>query len=216
MHDVLFPYARGRLAAYVAAHTADPDVAEVLAEAARMAPGVAPLDALLGWMDQDAKVTPLKALQGMIWGEGYASGELRSELYADVPPALRSWHASGTRLFVYSSGSVPAQKLLFAHSHAGDLTPLFDGFFDTRVGAKRQAASYTAIADAAGLPPGDMLFLSDVVAELDAASSAGMAVCQLVRPADDTVPGEHPVAEDFDVVSRIFGLAGAQKSVVLE
>ncbi len=209
VHDVLFPYARARLPGYVAAHAAECAVAEALAETARLAPGVAPLDALLSWMDQDAKVTPLKALQGMIWGDGYASGELCSELYPDVPPALRRWHAGGTRLLVYSSGSVPAQKLLFRHSQAGDLTPLFDGFYDTRVGAKREAASYAAIAGAASLPPGDMLFLSDVVAELDAAAAAGMAVCQLVRQTDNTVAGAHPVAADFEAVGRAFGLPEA-------
>jgi enolase-phosphatase E1 len=159
-------------------------------------------------MDQDAKITPLKSLQGLIWGEGYASGALRSELYPDVPPALRCWHQSGTKLFVYSSGSVQAQKLLFAHSPAGDLTPLFDGFFDTRIGAKRAAASYQAIAAAIAIPTPSILFLSDVAAELDAAAQAGMLVCQLLRPQDGTQPSTHPAAADFDAVGALFGLAG--------
>jgi len=209
VHDVLFPYARARLPGFLANHAGKPEVEQALAEVARLAPGAAPLDALLDWMDQDAKVTPLKALQGLIWGEGYVSGALTSELYSDVAPALRRWHAAGTRLFVYSSGSVPAQKLLFAHSAAGDLTPLFDGFFDTRVGAKREAASYTAIAAASGAPPGAILFLSDVAAELDAAQAAGMRVCQLVRLQDGTVAAGHATAGDFDEVARLFALPGA-------
>ena len=209
VHDVLFPYARARLPGFLAAHAGEPEVEQALAEVVRLAPGTAPLGALLAWMDQDAKVTPLKALQGLIWGEGYASGALTSELYPDVPPALRRWHAAGTHLFVYSSGSVPAQKLLFAHSAAGDLTPLFDGFFDTRVGAKREAASYTVIATASGMPPAAVLFLSDVAAELDAAHAAGMRVCQLVRPQDGTVAAGHPVAGDFDEVGRLFALPAA-------
>lgn len=206
VHDVLFPYARARLPAFLAERGAAPEVAAALAEVAALAPGVAPLDALLGWMDADAKITPLKSLQGLIWGEGYASGALHGELYPDVAPALRRWHAAGVRLYVYSSGSVPAQKLLFGYTPEGDLTGLFSGFFDTRVGAKRETASYAAIAQAIGFPAAEVLFLSDVAAELDAAAAAGLRVCQLVRPVDGTVPARHTVAADFDAVSDAFGL----------
>ena len=209
VHDVLFPYARTRLPAFLQTHAANPEVAACLAEIARLAPATPPVRALLEWMDRDAKITPLKTLQGLIWAEGYANGTLQSDLYPDVAPALRRWHAVGTRLFVYSSGSVPAQKLLFAHSPAGDLTPLFDGFFDTRIGAKREAPSYTAIATATAMPPSAILFLSDVPAELDAAAAAGMLVCQLVRPQDGTLGAAHPTAQDFDGVARLFGLPGA-------
>lgn len=206
VHDVLFPYARARLPAYLQAHAADPDLAAVFAEIAALAPGRKPLEALLGWMAEDAKVTPLKTLQGLIWAEGYAAGALHSELYADVPPALRRWHAAGLRLAVYSSGSVAAQKLLFAHTPEGDVTPLFTAYFDTRTGAKREPAAYTAIAAALALPAAAILFLSDISQELDAAAQAGMAVCQLVRPQDHTIPGTHPVAADFGAVGAIFGL----------
>ncbi len=206
VHDVLFPYARARLPAFLAERGAEPEVGAALAEVAALAPGVAPLDALLGWMDEDAKITPLKSLQGLIWAEGYASGALHGDLYPDVAPALLRWHAAGVRLYVYSSGSVPAQKLLFGHTPDGDLTSLFSGFFDTRVGAKREAASYAAIAQAIGLPASEILFLSDVAAELDAAAEAGFQVCQLVRPQDETVSANHPTAADFDAVSSAFGL----------
>jgi enolase-phosphatase E1 len=198
VHDVLFPYARARLPAFLRDHEARPDVARELAEIARLVPGADPLRALNGWMDGDAKIGPLKALQGMIWQEGYADGALQGALYADVAPVLRRWHSAGVRLFVYSSGSVAAQKLLFRHSVAGDLEGLFSGFFDTGVGGKREAGSYAAIARALGLPAGEIMFLSDVTQELDAAAAAGLRRCQLVRPEDGTVAGvAHPVAVDF-------------------
>ncbi|MBV9654570.1 MAG: acireductone synthase [Acetobacteraceae bacterium] len=207
VHRTLFPFARTRMAAFIATHRTEPEVAAALAETEKLAPGRAPLDTLLGWMDQDAKVMPLKALQGLIWRDGYAAGELQSELYPDVAPALRRWHAGGLRLAVYSSGSVGAQRLLFGHAPEGDLTPLFAGFFDTATGAKREAASYGAIARALDLGPGTLLFLSDVEAELDAAMAAGLATCQLVRPADGTVASSrHQTAADFAAVSNRFGL----------
>jgi enolase-phosphatase E1 len=208
VHDVLFPYARAHLPAFLTAHADKPALAALIAEVATLAPNQAPLAALEAWMDADAKVTPLKTLQGMIWNEGYKRGELKSEVYADVVPALRRWHAAGVGLYVYSSGSEAAQKLLFGHLPQGDVTPLFSGFFDTRVGAKRAAASYHAIAAAAGLPGAEMLFLSDIGAELDAAAEAGWRTCQLVRAADGTQPAAgHAQAIDFGAVAQLHGLA---------
>lgn len=205
VHQVLFPYARARLPALVAG--GGPEVEAALAEVARRAPGEDPLAALLGWMDRDAKEAPLKELQGIAWREGYRAGELRGEVYPDVAPCLRAWQAAGVRLMVYSSGSVEAQRLIFGHSTAGDLAPLFDGFFDTRTGPKREAASYRVIAADAGLPSGAMLFLSDVGAELNAASEAGMRTCQLVRAEDGTQPAAgHRQARDFPEAARLFGL----------
>ena len=155
VHDTLFPYARARLPAYVAEHGGD-------------------LDQLLGWMDADAKVTELKNIQGRIWAEGYAAGELTGHVYPDAAEALRRWHAAGCKLAVFSSGSVAAQKLIFGHSVEGNLAPLFSAFFDTMTGPKREALSYVLIADALGVPPAEVLFLSDVAAETDAAKAAGM------------------------------------------
>ena len=203
VHQVLFPYARARLPAFCARHAGAP-VLDAVREAA---PGQAPLQALLAWMAADAKIAPLKTIQGMIWAEGYAAGELTATLYPDVAPTLRRWHGAGLRLNVYSSGAVAAQRLLFRHSGDGDLSDLFDGFFDTAMGPKRDAASYTAIASAIGLAAGKLLFLSDVEAELDAAGQAGMLTCQLVRPADRTLAAtRHPVAQDFDEVAARFSL----------
>jgi enolase-phosphatase E1 len=207
VRDVLFPFARARLPDLLRTRAGDPAVAAELAAVRDAAPGQAPLAALLGWMDADAKATPLKALQGLLWREGYESGALRGAMYPDVAPCLRRWREHGLRLFVYSSGSAEAQRLIFGHSSDGDLSGLFEGHFDTRVGPKREAASYGAITGSIGLPPDAVLFLSDVEAELDAAAAAGLATAQLVRAADGTVASDrHAVAATFPDVERRFGL----------
>ena len=198
VRDTLFPYARAKLESFLAAHGDEPAVAEVLREASSLAEGRPARDALLGWMAADAKVTPLKTLQGLIWEEGYRCGELQGVIYPDVPPVLRRWHAADIRLYVYSSGSESAQKLLFGQSDAGNLAALFSGFFDTRVGPKRAPESYAALAQAIGVRAEECLFLSDIGQELDAAAGAAMGCCQMVRAADGTQawPG-HPQAADF-------------------
>lgn len=198
VHRVLFPYARERLSGFLADNPSYPALADVPDPK---------LETLLGWMDRDEKITALKAIQGEIWRQGYEKGELLGEIYPDVPPALRRWSRAGIRLFVYSSGSVAAQKLLFSHTPEGDLTPQFQAYFDTNVGPKRDAASYAAIARAVGGQADEALFLSDVGAELDAAAAAGLATCQLVRPEDGTqAVASHQTASDFKEVSRLFGL----------
>lgn len=179
--DTLFPYARERMAGYVAANEAA--VAPILADV----PGEnvpAKLATLAAWMDIDAKETPLKALQGMIWADGYADGALKGHVYADAAAGLRRWQAAGLDLYVYSSGSIAAQKLIFGHSIEGDLTPLFSGYFDTTTGPKRAAASYALIAEAIGLPAAEILFLSDMPAEIAAAREAGMAAILVDRAGD--------------------------------
>ena len=201
VRDVLFPFARAKLAEFVAARGSDPDVAAILAEVAALAPGEPPLQALARWMDEDAKVTPLKSLQGLIWDAGYRDGVLKGVIYPDVPPVLRRWHAAGVPLYVYSSGSEAAQKLIFGYSDAGDLAGLFGQFFDTRIGTKRHPASYAAIARAIDMPAARVLFLSDIGQELDAAAAAGLMTCQLVRCADGTLPcPNHSHAADFSTI----------------
>lgn len=198
VHRVLFPYARARLPEFMAAHPDHPALAEISSPK---------LETLLGWMDRDEKITALKTIQGEIWAEGYEAGALKSEIYEDVPPALRRWARAGLRLFVYSSGSVPAQKLLFGHTPEGDLTQNFQAYFDTALGPKREASSYRAIARAVGGMPEEALFLSDVEAELDAAAEAGLATCQLVRPQDGTIASQrHKNAADFNEAAGLFGL----------
>jgi len=153
VHDVLFPYARARIGAEW--HAA---------------------------MDRDEKSSELKRLQGLIWEQGYRAGELRGEVFPDVAPAIRRWRAAGLRVAIYSSGSELAQRLLFGSTPDGDLTPLIDGFFDTSVGAKKVAASYAEIARRLGCDPREMLFVSDISAELAAAREAGCQVVLSVRP----------------------------------
>ncbi len=198
VHRTLFPFARARMASFCEANPGTPELAEVPQPK---------LATLLGWMDRDEKITALKTIQGMIWAQGYAAGEITGDLYPDVAPALRRWVRAGLRLYVYSSGSVPAQKLLFRHAPEGDLTRLFNGFFDTQSGPKRDSASYGAIAKAVNAPPAELLFLSDMEPELDAAAYAGLRTCQLVRADDATLPSHrHATAPDFNVVASMFGL----------
>lgn len=204
--DVLFPYARAHLAAFVREHARDAQVAPQL-DAVRREAGApaltqeAVIEQLLAWIDQDRKITPLKALQGMIWEHGYRSGDFQGHVYADAARALRDWHARGIALYVYSSGSVQAQKLLFAHTGFGDLTPLFEGYFDTNVGGKLDAGSYRAIAASIGVAPAEMLFLSDVRAELDAAAAAGCRTLWLVREGAPDPRAAHPQVRDFDAIA---------------
>jgi len=176
--DVLFPYARRALPGFVREHGQEPEVRRwldaVAIEHGSICSDEVIVETLQGWIDEDRKHTALKALQGMIWDAGYRDADFTAHIYPDAAPALRQWHADGLPLYVYSSGSVPAQKLFFGHSDAGDLTSLISGWFDTEVGGKREAASYRAIAEAIGIPAGEILFLSDVVQELDAAREAGM------------------------------------------
>ncbi|HEX3468546.1 MAG TPA: acireductone synthase [Candidatus Elarobacter sp.] len=206
VHQVLFPYADAQLGAFVAAHRADPEVATALREAAEEAGEPADADDatvlahLHRWIAEDRKATSLKTLQGLIWADGYARGELRAHVYPDAAAGLRRWHDAGLALYVYSSGSIAAQKVLFAHNNAGDLTALFSGNFDTTIGHKREERSYTLIARAMRMPPEEIVFLSDVDAELDAAAATGMQTVRLLRPAD-TPPGAtttHAAVTSFD------------------
>ncbi|MCW3838270.1 acireductone synthase [Sphingomonas canadensis] len=173
--DELFPYAARHLRAYVAAHPEE--TAPILAQV----PGPDPAGTLLSWIAEDRKETPLKTLQGLIWAQGYADGELSGHVYPDTPEAIRRWTGRGIPVHIYSSGSIAAQKLIFGHSTAGDLTPMLSGYFDTTTGPKREAESYTRIAAALGLAPGEILFVSDAAAEIAAARAAGMQALLIDR-----------------------------------
>jgi enolase-phosphatase E1 len=206
VREVLFPYARKRLPAFVETHADQPQVQHWLHEAAKEAgiveaSGQEIIDLLLGWIDADRKSTALKALQGMIWREGYETGEYRAHVYPEVSARLHAWRADGLRLYVYSSGSVPAQQLFFRYSEAGDLTPLFAGYFDTETGPKRETASYARIAAAIDERPEHILFLSDIVEELDAAHAAGLQTGWLVRP-PQALPAQprHRAYADFSAI----------------
>ncbi len=205
VHETLFPYARQHMDAFVREHASRPEVQTQLDAVSEMVGTPLCLDmaieTLCQWIDEDRKATPLKALQGMIWARGYGSGELKGHVYPDVVPALKAWHEKNLGLYVYSSGSVQAQKLIFGHTEYGDLTPMFSGYFDTTVGHKREADSYLHIAEVIGLPCDEVLFLSDIVQELDAASEAGMHTTQLVRPGEGVAGDWHPIAIDFSSIN---------------
>lgn len=202
VHEVMFPYARQRLASFLIARWHTPEVLAVARQMAHDAgfasfaewcpPSVKPevftAEEALKLMDADIKATGLKMLQGLIWEQGFRDGALRSTLFDDVPAALQAWHAAGIDQRIYSSGSVHAQKLFFAHTEAGDLTPLFSGYYDTTIGSKREAESYRRIAADCQTDAKDILFVSDVVAELDAAQEAGMNTRLAVRPGNLTPP----------------------------
>lgn len=222
VYQVLFPFARTHVKNFLLQHWMTAGVQEDLAglrkeRAADAEQGLTPpvigagseeaqiesAVAYVQWlMDQDRKSTPLKSLQGRIWEEGYRSGELLSQVFDDVPPAMERWHKQGRRVCIYSSGSVLAQKLLFGFTVAGDLRPLINGYFDTAVGAKQEAESYRRIAAALQQPPEEILFVSDVVAELDAAQTAGLQVVLSLRPGNRPQPSNsYNAVHTFDEFS---------------
>lgn len=203
--EALYPYARARLSEFLRERAQDTEVAGIVEEVRAEADGQLDLEGviaqLLAWMDADRKVAPLKDLQGLIWERGYAQGELTTRMYEDAARRLREWHAGGVRLYVFSSGSVQAQRAIFAHTDHGDLGALFTDYFDTRIGHKRVADAYRRIAETIGLPAGEILFLSDVREELDAARNAGMQTTWLVRERAPAGPAAaHRQARTFDGV----------------
>jgi enolase-phosphatase E1 len=211
VHQVLFPYARARVHDFLARHANDPGVradiallrAEHAAEAAQAdnPPPWDPENYVYWLMDRDRKSTGLKSLQGRIWEAGYRDGELKGkgEVYPDVAPAFERWRSAGKAIAIFSSGSVQAQRNLFANTTAGDLSSFLSGYFDTTTGPKREAASYRKIAAALHREPGEILFVSDVAAELDAARAAGMRTALCVRGpgSPDDSPTAHPRVRSF-------------------
>ena len=203
--EVLFPYARANLADYVRRNIAQEQVIKIVAATCQEIN--AQLDTeqsitqLIQWIDEDKKVTPLKSLQGLIWEAGYQQGDFKGHIYFDAVENLRKWKAKGLDLYVYSSGSVQAQKLLFAHTDYGDLTPLFSGYFDTLIGGKKEAESYSNIAKNIDIPTDQLLFLSDIKEELDAAKTAGYQTVWLVREGGIEVKADHLQVSSFDQIS---------------
>jgi len=203
--DVLFPYARIHLPDFVRRSQDDPQIKQLLADTCNEA-GIKPdtenaISQLIQWIEQDKKITPLKALQGLIWEAGYRQGDFKGHVYQDAIDNLKAWKTEGISLYVYSSGSVLAQKLLFEHTESGDLTPLFSGFFDTLIGGKKEADSYRKIAEAIGYPAENILFLSDIKEELDAAKSASFVTVWLTRDNKPDVHAEHSQAHDFYAIN---------------
>ncbi|MBP1762432.1 MAG: Enolase-phosphatase [Firmicutes bacterium] len=203
--EVLFPYARANLADFVHHHKDEPQVKTLLEEScmeigAELETGQL-IAQLIQWIDEDKKVTPLKSLQGLIWEAGYQKGDFKGHVYPDAAAYLKVWKAKGLDLYIYSSGSVYAQKLLFAHTEYGDLTPLFSGYFDTHTGGKKEQESYCKIAEQLGLPADQILFLSDIKEELDAAKAAGFKTLWLTRDSAPDAQAEHRQISSFDQIS---------------
>lgn len=200
VQDQLFPYARRHVGEWVLRPEAASLVDEARAVAGRPDATPGEIAGLMrAWIDADAKVPVLKSLQGMMWEAGFAAGELAAHLYDDVPEAMGAWWDAGVRVYVYSSGSVLAQRLWFGHTAFGDLTPRLSGYFDTRnAGPKRDRSSYEAITAAIGIPAGRTLFASDTPEELDAAQQAGWRTVQVVRPGENVRPATgHRQASDL-------------------
>jgi enolase-phosphatase E1 len=219
VYQILFPYARKHVRNFLAAHFSSEevqsDIARLREEHAEdkrrglqppglhVTPEEAHLESVLAYflwlMDQDRKSTGLKSLQGKIWQDGYRTGALQSQVFPDVPPALAAWHARAIDIRIFSSGSILAQKLLFAHTEAGDLTKFIKGYFDTTSGPKADPQSYQRIATAFECPVSAILFISDVCAELDAARASGMQTGLCVRPGNRPQPGasRHSVIRSF-------------------
>jgi enolase-phosphatase E1 len=225
VYQILFPYARARLKDFITRHKGDEEIRSILTalfaehtedKSADLPPlpysdkldeeQIAAIATYCYWLiDHDRKVTPLKTLQGKIWEEGYRSGELKSEVFPDVAPNLGRWREQDKTICIYSSGSVLAQKLLFAHTAQGDLTKFVHAFFDTNVGHKTEPGSYLKIAELLRRKSSEILFISDVVAELDAARAAGFETLLCVRPGNHPQPDSsvHEMIETFDEVPTI-------------
>jgi enolase-phosphatase E1 len=213
VYDVLFEHAKQHVASFLQTHREDPSVLELAcgitaAAGTRLAVTEIAADppraalAAIELMNRDVKDTSLKTLQGMIWRQGFESGQIVSHVYDDVPPALCRWRDSGIDVRIYSSGSVEAQRLFFGHTSAGDLTSCLQGHYDTTTGHKREASSYERIAADIGVPPRQVLFVSDVGEELDAARAAGMSTALAVRPGNRPAGGTlaHDPIQSFDEI----------------
>lgn len=205
VYNVLFPFFREHLSAWENNNSLEVD--KILLETQELISletGRSDLsrtelfNQLRTWSIEDRKVSPLKELQGMVWKQGFDSGELKGHVYSDVRPSLERWQSQGINLAVFSSGSITAQKQLFGHSIDGDLTPFFQYYFDTKTGAKREADTYRIISKILGGFPPTILFLSDVVEELMAAEQAGFKTIQLLRPG--TAAGWPTTAENFNEI----------------
>ena len=212
VHDVLFSYARTHVKNYLEKHAGAEDVRQDIerlrAEHAddvrngnqppSLTEEIESVVNYVNWLiDRDRKSLGLKSLQGKVWHEGYTAGTLRSQVFPDVAPALARWRVAGLTISIFSSGSVLAQQLLFAHTEAGDLTSFITNYFDTSAGKKGEPESYRRIAEAIGLSPSELLFVSDVVTELAAAREAGMKVVLSIRPGNQ--PQEH--AEQYQTIT---------------
>jgi len=221
VYDVMFPYVRENVASFLESDWDDPSVQECLRllavdlekESLESWLGglsvdqrkVETVQAVIGLMDDDVKATGLKQLQGLIWKNGFHRGQLVAHLFDDVANAIRKWKNSGVDVRIYSSGSIQAQKLFFGHTVAGNLLDLLSGNYDTTTGPKQDADSYRKIASEFLCEPGEILFISDVVDELEAAKTAGLQTILSVRPGNKPVEKDHGFAaiESFNEIKLV-------------
>lgn len=202
--DILFPYARDHIASYIRSHEQEALVQQSLIEARNII-GVdlateQLIQTFIQWIDEDKKITPLKTIQGLLWEDGYLKDDFKGHIYQDAVENLKKWKKRGIRIYVYSSGSVYAQKLLFGHTEYGDLNHVFSDYFDTHIGAKNSLESYQKIAASIGINPEDCLFLSDIKYELDAAHEAGMHTILLARVGNPDPTNVHIHVSNFNAI----------------
>ena len=201
--EILFPYSKEKMEKFVRENINNPEIKKILEQVREIEGKKLTVDEIIQtlkkWIDEDRKIAPLKDIQGFIWKEGFEKGKLKAPLYKDAYEKIKEWKQKGYRLYIYSSGSVQAQKLFFSHTQYGDLTGYFDGYFDTKTGSKKEKQSYIKIASKIGLKPEQILFLSDNPEEITAAAQAGMKVYRLVRPEDAQYIKDfpYPQVKDF-------------------
>ncbi len=206
VREVLFPYAESHLPQFIQTHSDDAEVQKQLQATRDMIqqPNLGQdetIQVLLTWIREDKKATPLKTLQGLIWEVGYQEGAYKAHVYPDVVTNLQKWYANSKKLYVYSSGSIKAQQLFFAHTEYGDFTKFFSGYFDTTIGHKQEKQSYRKIAKSIDDSPSNILFLSDIVEELDAAQDVGMQTYCLNRQYRRMSSYPHPQVYSFDEIT---------------
>ncbi len=214
VHEVLFPYAYERKADFLKENWDNEAVKKAVLEVAKLEnltdyDHVKITEILRDWIKGDRKITPLKDIQGIMWEEGYKKGYFTSHVYLDAYEQLSFWYDQKIPMYIYSSGSIQAQKLFFGYSEYGDLLHFFSGFFDTNTGGKKEANSYQKIADAIGLSTSEILFLSDIEAEVDAALSVGMSTVWVIR--DEILfnkfknsDSPHQIVNDFYQIKQDF------------
>ncbi len=208
VHEVLFPYSKQQMPVFLEQNFEKAEVQKILLEV--LAKDVLTkendlqtcLEILQSWIDQDKKLKPLKDLQGLIWEQGYKNGDYHGHIYDDAYNSILNWYSQKIPVYIYSSGSVHAQKLLFGFSLKGDINYLFSGNFDTNIGGKKEPESYQKISQQLNLPAKQILFLSDIAAELDAASKAGLEVLQLLRPGTEAID-RHQAVKSFDEIDLL-------------
>ena len=205
VHQTLFPYSARALPEYIREYHQKSEIAAIVAEVREIIaqPNASleqVIETLLDWIKTDQKITALKTLQGFLWEYGFKNHEFEGHLYEDAHRNLQKWFDRGIKLYVFSSGSEKAQKLLFGYSQYGDLTHLFQGYFDTRIGNKKQATSYQKIAAKIGIETHNILFLSDVVTELNAAKQAGYNTILLAREKLPEKSQGHSIVTNFDEI----------------